>query len=347
MHISEQKLEFVEQEQVFSFSEKYDNGLQFVANVFCENDQFLDYQKDLLHDFIAEFLDYLKVEVYDLDEIKSEFEIALQNLNTKLKLFADKVRDVDHFSLKGYMQIVADNTLIASMIGDVNLMIFRDNSLFYSLHNGVDHKTKIDLFSDFVEGDLEMSDEIIFVGTKISDVLDDNDLSDLEEVLAGGESIVVFLEELLTSRMHKEHLAFINHYLVEHIGLRSRFVPETSIKGSKRGSKIKKELMANKYYLTIVILGVVILFMLYHVLSQVLNKNSSDVFVTEAGVEVDITIDDIKKDIMLFQSLDPTSDEKGVKYYEIMQKLDILESKGRWLEDVAQLKTILQSDYHK
>ncbi|NOZ44288.1 MAG: hypothetical protein GXP45_04060 [bacterium] len=49
----------------------------------------------------------------------------------------------------------------------------------------------------------------------------------------------------------------------------------------------------------------------------------------------------------MFQSLDPTSDEKAVKYHEILQKLDMLESKGRRLEDVAQLRTILQADYHK
>jgi hypothetical protein len=87
--------------------------------------------------------------------------------------------------------------------------------------------------------------------------------------------------------------------------------------------------------------------MLYQVLAGVLQKNQTDVFVTASGVQVDVTIEDIKKDIYMFQSLDPTSDEKGVKYHEIMQKLDMLESKGRWLEDVTQLRTILQSDYHK
>ena len=45
--------------------------------------------------------------------------------------------------------------------------------------------------------------------------------------------------------------------------------------------------------------------------------------------------------------MDPTSDEKGQKYHEIMQKLTTLETRGRWLEDVKQLKNIIQVDYNK
>jgi hypothetical protein len=37
------------------------------------------------------------------------------------------------------------------MIGDVSVMIFRDEKLYYSLTNSVNEKGKIDIFSDFVE----------------------------------------------------------------------------------------------------------------------------------------------------------------------------------------------------
>lgn len=351
MHIKEQRLEFIDAEQVFSFSEEFKNGLHFVANVYCENAKFLDYQKDLLQEFIAEYIDILKIDIYDLDEIKSSFEIALQNLNTRLKLFADKVHDVEYFALKWYVQIIADNTLISSMIWNSTLMIFRNNRVFYSLHNSLDNKSKIDLFSDFVEGDLEIGDQIIYTWTKISDVLDDNDLTELEDILDTETSIVAFLEEILSARMDIHTVSFINHYTVKYMSLgiknKKAGAYSNSSRNNKRAWKIKRELLANKYYLTIVILWVVILFLLYHVLSQVLTKTNTDVFVTSSWVEVDVTIEDIKKDIYLFQSLDPTSDEKWVKYHEIMQELDMLESKWRRLEDVAQLRTILQSDYHK
>ena len=45
--------------------------------------------------------------------------------------------------------------------------------------------------------------------------------------------------------------------------------------------------------------------------------------------------------------MDPTSEEKSVKYNEILAKLDVLQSKGRWLEDVAQFRKVLQSEYYK
>ena len=65
-----------------------------------ESDKFLDFQKDLLQEFVAEFKDKIVDEDYDVDHVKNNFEIALQNLNTKLKAFADKVRDVEFFGIK-------------------------------------------------------------------------------------------------------------------------------------------------------------------------------------------------------------------------------------------------------
>ncbi len=112
-------------------------------------------------------------------------------------------------------------------------------------------------------------------------------------------------------------------------------------------NKYKYLLVENKYYVSIAVLSVFVLFIVYHVLAQLLNVTQNDVMLTEAGVLVDVTIDDIKKDIQIFQTMDPTSDEKGQKYHEIMQKLTTLETRGRWLEDVKQLKNIIQVDYNK
>ena len=65
-----------------------------------QSEKFLDFQKDLLQDFVAELKDKIANETYDIDVVKNNFEIALQNLNIKLKSFADKVRDVDFFGIK-------------------------------------------------------------------------------------------------------------------------------------------------------------------------------------------------------------------------------------------------------
>jgi len=85
-------------------------------------------------------------------------------------------------------------------------------------------------------------------------------------------------------------------------------------------------LFKNKYQATVAVLGVFILFMLINLVSQVL-KSNADTFVTSDGVTVDLTIEDIKKDLFMFQGMDPTSEEKSIKYNEILSKLDVLQSK--------------------
>lgn len=86
--------------------------------------------------------------------------------------------------------------------------------------------------------------------------------------------------------------------------------------------------------------------MLINLLSQVLKSNTNTI-VTSNGVTVDVTIDDIKKELLAFQGMDPTGEEKAMKYHDILEKLNVLESQGKWMEDVAQLKKVLQSEYYK
>lgn len=50
---------------------------------------------------------------------------------------------------------------------------------------------------------------------------------------------------------------------------------------------------------------------------------------------------------MEFRNLDSSSNEKGNKYKEILQKLTLLEEKGLWQQDVLTLKNMLNKDYEK
>ena len=347
MHLKEKKFLYLPEEHVFNFSEEAQNGIKIKMFVGFQSNKFLDFQKDLLQDFVAEFKDKISDDNYDIDDVKNNFEIALQNLNVKLKAFADKVRDVDFFGIKGYMQLVIDNIVMLSMIGDVSVMIFRDEKLYYSLTNSLNDKWKIDLFSDFVEGDIESNDQILYVGTKISDVFDNSDFKEMESVLKSEDThLINFFQELLNARLDKKSFGFIFHYLITGAAIKShedfsRKIDENSLFG-----RIKKTLFKNKYQATVAVLGVFILFMLINLVSQVL-KSNADTFVTSDGVTVDLTIEDIKKDLFMFQGMDPTSEEKSIKYNEILSKLDVLQSKWRRLEDVAQFRKLLQSEYYK
>ncbi|HBB03818.1 TPA: hypothetical protein DCZ39_02870 [Patescibacteria group bacterium] len=240
-----------------------------------------------------------------------------------------------------------DNIVMLSMIGDVSVMIFRNEKLYYSLSNSLNDKGKIDLFSDFIEGDLETHDQILYVGTKISDVFDTSDFKEMESILKSEDThLINFFQELLNARLDKKSFGFIFHYLITGAPVKAHEEYISKMSENSFFLKIKNTLFKNKYQATVAILGIFILFMVINLLSQVL-KSNTDTFVTSDGVTIDLTIEDIKKDLFMFQGMDPTSEEKSLKYNEILSKLDVLESKGRWLEDVAQFRKLLQSEYYK
>ncbi|MEI8091882.1 MAG: hypothetical protein WCG98_06815 [bacterium] len=214
------------------------------------------------------------------------------------------------------------------MIGDVSVMIFRDEKLYYSLNNSTNAKGKIDLFSDFVEGDIESRDEVVYVGVRIADVLDNNDFKEMEQALKSESThLANFLQDVLHTRIDKKAFAFIYHFVMTGGAQKAtQIVPERKVNEDTLRYKIKSKFLKNKYQVTVTVLSIFILFMLINLLSQVL-KSNGDVMVTSDGVTVDLTIDDIKKDLMSFQGMDPTSEEKSMKYHAILEKLNILETK--------------------
>jgi hypothetical protein len=370
MQLQENKLQYIEDEKIYSFQDTLLENISFKVFVECDTEKFLQYQKDILEDFVAEFTSAIKnAEAVDINDVKTFFEESLQVLNTKLKQFAEKVRDIEKFQFKGIIQLVIEEALMSSMIGEVTLMIMRDEKVLYTLSNSVDTRSKIDLFSDFIEGALERGDQIMYIGTKISDVMDQHDRKEMEEILANEENqegAMYFLEDLLTTRIDKEAIGFIVNYAVvgpaltvrrRSTGKGNAVVLNTTAYLEGLGAKIhnsdlikkfKKQLLGNRYYVIALILGILIIFMVYALASQRTKSESNEnKFQTTSGVYIDITIEDIQREMMEFQSLDPTSDAKAIKYAEIAQKLEFLESKGKWIEDVQQLKDVLQTDYYK
>ena len=110
----------------------------------------------------------------------------------------------------------------------------------------------------------------------------------------------------------------------------------------------KKVLKGNNYYLMVGVLTLAVLFLSFSILAQLRSAKKNQItFQTSTGSTVLLTIDDIKKDIASFKELDPSSDEKSLKYSEILQKLSLIEQKGIWQEDTAALKKILNQDYEK
>ncbi|MDD3262517.1 MAG: hypothetical protein PHR61_01615 [Candidatus Absconditabacteria bacterium] len=354
MHILEEKKIYQDADRYIDIQQQLRDGIQFSLVVEIQSEKFIEFQKDLINEFVADFVDGIQnaEDIYDNDSIRLKCENSLQELNTKLKTFADKVRDIEYFSIKGYMQIILGTMLISSMIGSTTVMILRDRKIYYTLTNSTKIQGKIDLFSEFIEGDLESGDEIVYVGTKIADVLDAYDVKDIEQILQSEESSVIsFMDEVLTSRIEKESLGFLMGYTIQGMTRKSKMGNKLSL-GKIKGQftylqDLKQRFFKNKYQVTVGVLSLFIAFMIYSLINQLLQKPQGEVYVNTQGVTVDLTIDDIKKDIVLFKSMDPTGDEKAMKYQEIVNKITILEKRGRWVEDLQQLQKILKADYYK
>ena len=70
MHLKEKKFLYLAEEHVFNFAEEVQNGIKIKMFVWFESDKFLDFQKDLLQDFLAELKDKITTEDYDINDIK-------------------------------------------------------------------------------------------------------------------------------------------------------------------------------------------------------------------------------------------------------------------------------------
>ena len=371
MQLQENKKIYIPDEEVFSFQDTLLDNISFKVFVQCSKEKFLQYQKDILEEFVADFTNTIKTsEELDTMDIKEIFEQSLQLLNTKLKQFAEKVRDVEHFQLKWVIQLVVDDNLMSSMIWNVSMMVMRDQKTTYSVQNSVDTKAKIDLFSDFIEWNIERDDQIIYVGLKFADVIDAHDLREMEDLLSQEESsdgILSFIEELFTTRVEKSSIWFIISYFVQWPTIKAtstrkwglklnwikgkwmKYISELwdKVNNSEKLKEAKKQLSENKIYVVGAILLVLMFIFVYALLSQVLNdKNHTNKFQTWSGAYQELNLDDLQDEIAEFRTLDAQSNLKTTQYKEISSKLDFLEAQWKWLDDVAILREELDENFY-
>lgn len=372
MQLQEHKLVYIPDEEVFSFQDTLLDNISFKVFVACSKEKFLQYQKDILEEFVANFTNIIKTsEELDTMDIRDIFEQNLQILNTTLKEFAEKVRDVERFKLKWIIQLVIDDKLMSAMIGDTSMMVMRDQKTAYSVQNTINTKSKIDLFSDIIEWTLERDDQIIYMGLKFDDVMDAHDLKEMETLLAQEESpdeILSFIEELFVSRVEKSNIWFIISYFVKWSTItvqKTERWPKliwiakwenfqyfsdlwNKIKESEVLRNVKRQLAENKLWAVGTFLAILILIFVYSLVSQIVNtQNHVNKFETSAWVYIDINLDDLQTAISDFKTLDASDVNKTTTYLDISQKLDFLESQWKWLEDVAALRAQLDDNFYE
>lgn len=203
-------------DQIINYDVTSNTNIRIKANIAIVTNKFVDYQKDLIAEFIADLSNEASKDNTSFRKFKSYVEFALQELNSKLAVFAEKVTDTPSFDIRGIIEVFYENEYLASLIGDVSFMILRQNKIYYSLFNETSKKIKISLFSDFVEGDLSDGDQIIVIGSDIGDIIDDNDLADLNNIVGStDDTFLDLLIQTIEQRAGINTTAFESHTIIK------------------------------------------------------------------------------------------------------------------------------------
>ena len=354
MHIAYTDRVFHDASNALSLRKEFGKDISLYCHIAFLTETFMDYQKDIFEEFLSEIVDLLSEENVPFSKIKGVFEKSLQDLNEKLQVFADKIKDVDHFQIKWVIQIMVGTEYLASLIGSVWLVILRKQKLQYMLSNQQNSTPPIDQFSEFVEWEVKANDKLLVFGVPVDSFLDKDDIDTILAMSLSEETLLLdAFREILKVRLSEKELSFMLEYHIESnvqiaqkklqstfawpLNFISKYTGSIGIWGFERFQAV-----------TVYVLIWIVSLVLIVGLIQSFEKANEATFVNEEwGVVINVTIEDIQKDIALFKKIDPSSDQKIMKYNEIIEKLDLLESNNRWTYDVNELRKILETEYYK
>lgn len=184
------------------------NGVQVDFFVQIGSEKFVDYQKELFEEFLANFLNQVANSELTENEIELLAETELKKLNDSLLSFAEKLHDMPVFDIRGYFQLFVDEKIKIWLIGNSSLMIFRENRLYTSLENPFEENAKIDTFTDFIGGETLQGDIYLYAGMRLADALDQNDVEEMQALLEEQNVSVLIdaLDAVLSSRVDKSEI---------------------------------------------------------------------------------------------------------------------------------------------
>ena len=346
------------------------NGVQVDSFVQIGSEKFVDYQKELFEEFLANFLNQAANSELTENEIELLAETELKKLNDSLLSFAEKLHDMPVFDIRGYFQLFVDEKIKIWLIGNSSLMIFRENRLYTSLENPFEENAKIDTFTDFIGGETLQGDVYLYAGMRLADALDQNDVEEMQALLEEQNVAVLIdaLDAVLSSRVDKSEIWFLSTFSLGGISLETlRVRPKWKLTSfaSQIGAKYMAKLrgavdlgvlrgrtqgylkLTSNYYLIAGVLGLLVVVLGYAVLSQFSVSSQVATYTTGSGTKQTITLAQLKQDIEAFKQLNASSDEKSLQYQEILAKFQQIQSQGIWQEDIKNLKKVLEDSYEQ
>lgn len=332
---------------------KISDNIYLVSTIFLLSDKFIEFQKNLFNEFLWEIIEYLKVENLYIEDFKQFFEEKLQEFNTKLSTFAEKLKNIEKISIKGSIQIIINDTYLNSLIWDISTLIFRNNKLIYKVENE-EENWKIDLFSEMIEWELEDDDLIITLWTKISNFLDDKDFEEIIEISKIEEKTILdTLIETLSTRIDLKEIVYAHslNIKIPKLEIKKELEKRKNLLSFFSIKRIKNILIDYKYPISISLGFIIILIIIRSLINTVTNSPSKTwneiIIHTDTGtMAINCLPSDIKKQIDTFQKIPTDSPQKTKTYNKILQQIQLCKKENLYIDELNQLQKILTKSYY-
>lgn len=346
-------MELLRQEKIFDelvhrvqFQKTTIKWVTISSQLFLCTEQFSEYLDEMFQEFFAQLRDYASSEDFEYRRFKNFFEFTLQELNSKLSVFAQKVNNADFFDVRGIIECYYEHEYFASMIGEVWLVILRGWKVYYRLDNEINKRHKISLFSDFIEWDVHHHDQVILVWNQLSQIVDDQDLEDIQDIVGiHDRTFLDLLAEMATERSSHDFVKFAFSTIVT---LRSKSFE--TVKESWKSAWKTLAWFISRYqsYILIWLFLIALVSVLFSLINSIQSQRRGITLQSwNSGALINFSVDDIKRQIANFQKMDPASSEKPALYKTISDRLTLLEQQKKLPLDVAELKKILNEEYYK
>lgn len=340
---------YLPEDNYISFHKNISEWFWIRSDIYIISDSFVQYQKDLIQEFFADLINNYEFWPQSDSEYRKfikHFEFAIEDLNSKLAVFGQKVKDIKKLEIRWIVEIIYDKNYVASLIWSASLVIFRDGKLYFSFDNESENN-KIDLFSEFIEGDLHDGDQMVLVGTNLWDIVDEQDLENINElILLEDKWTIDVFEELLTARVTTDFIKFIQS---TDVYISSENIAKSLLSKNSSNiiydSKITDYINKNKYNISIWIITILSFLATIYLAYSFYQQRQWIVLVKEDKTAINFTIQDVQNDITFFQKMDPSSPDKMKQYKSINEKISLLEKNNKLPNDVAKLKELIQTNY--
>lgn len=352
---------FISQEWSIHVNKESDRWYKLQADVVFMTHEFREFQLTVIEETLWQISELINNEDLLFDDVIHSFESILQDANEKLVLFADKMTSVETFDIRWIITISQHTSFVSAVIGDTSLVLVRKGHVGYTMQNDTDTRQKISLFSDIIEWDIHRDDILLFFWSHISALLDRDDMEAILQKIQYDSSDVLLQarSDDLATRVSLEDIGLIVQLAIDPNDSRSNrsgFSLPMPAWVRTWGDKMRQIWWTTLLRLQqkikqrqfVVLLGLIWIFLAFVVWSIIHGwiKNQSTASINADGTTTArLSIEDIKKEIFAFQKLDPTSDEKSVKYKTLLEELNRLQAEGKWANDVQELKKILNTEY--